>query len=138
MTDSYEALLKWLYSTLSGDATLAAKATITSDPDPDGGFPQVVIGDATSEPWRTFDNAGEQFSLTVRVVVKEQSWINLASIQSDIQRLLGDVTEPFTIGDSNEWTVTAVDFDSALSIREPGEQFRKEKVLVYRALVSES
>lgn len=84
---------KTVYELLTSDASLSSKVSEIYDGFPNleqtpAKFPFITFGDSNSNPFTTFEHAGEEIFFTIHIWSRYKGFKETLEITSDIQRLL--------------------------------------------------
>ena len=103
-----------VYDALNNDATLSAKINgIWTTPPVNNPYPYITIGQMNVNKDNVHGNNGFNFSLTLRIYDKNNGYINLQSIESDINRIINRSVLTLSSG-----VMTGCMFDNSFSSQE--------------------
>jgi Protein of unknown function (DUF3168) len=91
MSSSLLPIQQAIYNRLTGDSVLMAKVTGVFDYVSDNqAFPYITIGEATSNPFRTFSRFGEEVTVTLHIWSRYDGSKEALEILNEMNRLLAD------------------------------------------------
>lgn len=119
-----------IFNKLKADNTLMSMIKgVFDDVDEDQGFPYVVIGEATENPFNTFGKNGKESTITIHIWSDYKGFKEALDILKQLNSLLDDAN--FTMSDHN---LVLIQYDNAQTIRD--EDLRHVPV-TYRVIVQE-
>jgi hypothetical protein len=91
MSSALSPIQQAIYNRLTGDSALMTKVTGVFDYVPDNqAFPYVTLGEATSNPYRTFSRFGEEVTITCHIWSRYDGFKEALDILNEMNRLLAD------------------------------------------------
>ena len=121
MGDTYagsglEPTLQAVYDALKADPQLSGDigGRVYDEVPPRCPLPYVVVGEATTVPWRTHTTKGEEITIVIHIFSRQKSTKEAARIFGHVNRVLGDV--PLTVAGYN---VVRCYYEDSRTIKEP-------------------